>query len=84
MWTASAGSENDMNDRLMNVMYRLEASRPGAELALAIALLRAWIASCAEGEMPQSHEWLMKICPICIEMIEDAMNVSDTDKRCAQ
>ena len=73
-----------LKDEVYRQMYRLEASRPGAEAALAIALLRAWIASGAEGEMPQSHEWLMKICPICIEMIEDAMSVSDTDKRCVQ
>jgi hypothetical protein len=84
MWTASAGSENDMNDRLMNVMYRLEASRPGAELALAIALLRAWIASDSETEMPHSREWLKTICPICLDMIEATKIVSDTERQCIQ
>ena len=73
-----------LKDEVYRQMYRLEASRPGAEAALAIALLRAWIASGAEGEMPQSREWLMKICPICIQMIEEAMKVNDTDKRCIQ
>jgi hypothetical protein len=73
-----------LKDEVYRQMYRLEASRPGAEAALAIALLRAWIASGSEAEMLQSREWLLKICPICIQMIEEAMNVSDTDKRCIQ
>jgi hypothetical protein len=65
-------------------MYRLEASRPGAELALAIALLRAWIASNSEAEMPQSREWLKKICPICLEMIEATQIASDAERQCIQ
>jgi len=73
-----------LKDEVYRQMYRLEASRPGAEVALAIALLRAWIASDSEAQMPQSHEWLLKICPICIQMIEETLNVSDTDKRCTQ
>lgn len=73
-----------LKDEVYRQMYLLEASRPGAEAALAIALLRAWIASGAEAEMPLSREWLIKICPICIQMIEETMNVSDTDERCTQ
>ncbi len=73
-----------LKDEVYRQMYRLEASRPGAEVALAIALLRAWIASDSEAQMPQSREWLLKICPICIQMIEETLNVSDTDKRCIQ
>ena len=65
-------------------MYRLEASRPGAELALAIALLRAWVASDTDTEMPHSREWLMKICPIRILMIEKALKVSDSERQCIQ
>jgi hypothetical protein len=63
-------------------MYRVEASRPGAELSLAIALLRAWIASASESEISESREWLTKICPICILMIEEALKVSDTERQC--
>jgi spermidine/putrescine-binding protein len=84
----AAGSPSKWSERLKDEvyrqMYRLEASRPGAEVALAIALLRAWIASDSEAQMPQSREWLLKICPICIQMIEETLNVSDTDKRCIQ
>lgn len=84
----AAGSPSKWSERLKDEvyrqMYRLEASRPGAEVALAIALLRAWIASDSEAQMPQSREWLLTICPICIQMIEETLNVSDTDKRCIQ
>jgi hypothetical protein len=84
----AAGSPSKWSERLKDEvyrqMYRLEASRPGAEVALAIALLRAWIASNSEAQMPQSREWLLTICPICIQMIEETLNVSDTDKRCIQ
>jgi len=84
----AAGSPSKWSERLKDEvyrqMYRLEASRPGAEVALAIALLRAWIASDSEAQMPQSREWLLKICPIGIQMIEETLNVSDTDKRCIQ
>jgi hypothetical protein len=73
-----------LKDEVYRQMYRLEASRPGAEVALAIALLRAWIASGSETEMPQSREWLMKICPICILMIEETLKVDDSDKQCLQ
>jgi hypothetical protein len=84
----AAGSPSKWSERLKDEvyrqMYRLEASRPGAEVALAIALLRAWIASGSEADMPQSREWLMKICPICILMIEETLNVSDTERRCTR
>jgi hypothetical protein len=66
-----------LKDEVYRQMYRLEASRPGAELALAIALLRAWIASDSEAEMPQSREWLKKICPICLTMIEATQKMSE-------
>ena len=73
-----------LKDEVYRQMYLLEASRPGAEVALAIALLRAWIASGSEAEMSQSREWLMKICPICVQMIEDTLKIDDTDKQCLQ
>jgi hypothetical protein len=61
-----------------------KASRPGAELALAIALLRAWNASDSEAEPPQSREWLKKICPICLPMIEAMQKVSAAERQCIQ
>ena len=73
-----------LKDEVYRQMYRLEASRPGAELALAISLLRAWIASDTEAGMPQSREWLMKICPICLPMIEATQKVNEIENQCTQ
>jgi hypothetical protein len=73
-----------LKDEVYRQMYRLEEHRPGAELALAIALLRAWIVSDSEAEMPQSREWLMNICQICLPMIEATQKVSEAEKQCIQ
>jgi hypothetical protein len=73
-----------LKDEVYRQMYLLEASHPGAELALATALLRAWIASDSETEKPQSREWLKKICPICLDMIEATQIVSHTERQCLQ
>jgi hypothetical protein len=53
-------------------------------LALAIALLRAWTTSDTEANMPKSCEWLMKICPICLPMIEATQKVREAEKQCIQ
>ena len=73
-----------LKDEVYRQMYRLEASRPGAELSLAIVLLRAWITTASETEISELREWLAKICPICLLMIEAAEKVSDTERQCAQ
>jgi len=73
-----------LKDEVYRQMYRLEACRPGAELALAIALLRAWIASDSEPNLPESREWLKKICPICLPMIEAMQKVSEAERQCIQ
>ena len=53
-------------------MFRLEDHRPGADLNLALALLRAWQA-CGSGPGARARrQWLCKICPICIAMIQSA------------
>jgi hypothetical protein len=87
--TAKASSSQSkpferLKDEVYRQMYRLEASRPGAELALAIALLRAWIDSDSEPDLPQSREWLKKICPICLPMIEAMQKVSEAERQCIQ
>jgi DNA-directed RNA polymerase specialized sigma24 family protein len=73
-----------LKDEVYRQMYRLEASRPGAELALAIALLRAWTTLDTEADMPKPREWLMKICPVCLPMIEAAQKVREVEKQCIQ
>lgn len=73
-----------LKDEVYRHMFRLEADRPGADLALAIALLRGWIASFSEPGVPELTEWLKKICPICLHMIEAKRKASDVGQQCVQ
>ncbi len=54
-------------------MYRLEGGRSGSELSLALALLRAWIATDSKPEGVGIREWLSKVSPICLQMIDAAL-----------
>jgi hypothetical protein len=73
-----------LKDEVYRQMFRLEADRPGADLALAIALLRGWLASFSEPGVPESTEWLKKICPICLRMIEAKQQASDIGQQSVQ
>lgn len=73
-----------LKDEVYRQMFRLEANRPGADLDLAIALLRAWIASDSEDGTSESRAWLKKIGPICLLMIEAARQVRGTGWQCIQ
>jgi len=63
-----------LKDEVYRQMFRLEACRPGAELALAVALVRACAATCSISGSCKQREWLKKICPICLAMIEVAQH----------
>jgi hypothetical protein len=69
-----------LKDEVYRQMFRLEEGRPGAELDLTIALLRAWLASDSGPGVSKSREWLKKICPICLLMIEARQQVSNSDQ----
>jgi len=73
-----------LKDEVYRQMLRLEANRPGSELDLAIVLLHAWIAVDPEPKSSNSRDWLKKICPICLLMIEAKQQVSDTEQPCIQ
>jgi hypothetical protein len=73
-----------LKDEVYRQMFRLEAGRPGAELELAIALLRGWLAADCEPEVSISREWLKKICPVCLLMIEARQQASNSDQPCIQ
>jgi hypothetical protein len=60
-------------DEVYRQMFRLEASRPGAEMDLALALLRAWVAADSKAGNGEERRWLKKIFPICLTMIEAAL-----------
>ncbi len=70
--TARPRRSEQFKDEVYRQMFRLEASRPGAEMELALALLRAWQDADAKPEDIEERQWLRKICPICLEMIEAA------------
>lgn len=67
-----------LKDEVYRQMFRLEASRPGAELDLALALLRGWLDAETEPAESSSREWLRKICPICLHTIEDRRQAGAT------
>lgn len=71
-------------DEVYRQMFRLEAHRPGSEMDLAIALLRAWTASESAPERDERRQWLKKICPLCLEMIEDAQRSDGGKDKCIQ
>lgn len=55
-----------LKDEVYRQMFRLEESRPGAELGLALALLRAWLVSDTNSESCEQRDWLKKVSPICL------------------
>jgi hypothetical protein len=71
--TSAGGRSDRLKDEVYRQMFRLEANRPGADLGLALALLRAWLDSNGKPAERESREWLRKICPICVAMIEASL-----------
>ena len=65
-------------------MFRLEENRPDAEMGLALALVRAWLASASKPESGEERDWLMTVSPICLEMIEAALKASVGTISCAK
>jgi hypothetical protein len=73
-----------LKDEVYRQMFRLEESRPGAEMSLALGLLRAWLAAGRALESGEEREWLKKISPICLEMIVQALQKGNAAHRCVQ
>jgi hypothetical protein len=71
-------AQSRKSDRLQDAVYRemflLESKRPGAEMGLALALLRAMAASEKIANREEFLYWLSKICPHCLKMIESALD----------
>jgi hypothetical protein len=65
-------------------MFRLEENRPGAEMGLALALLRAWTATDTQSETGDEHDWLQRVSPICLQMMENSLQKLDPVRRCTQ
>jgi len=73
-----------LQDEVYRQMFRLEEGRSGSELGLALALLRAWIATDSKPEGAGNREWLGMVSPICLRMIETALNKNAPTLPCAQ
>jgi hypothetical protein len=43
-------------------------------MGLALALLRGWLATGSKPESGEERDWLKKVSPICLQMIETALN----------
>ena len=61
---------NHLKDEVYREMLLLEVNRPGAEMGLALALLRAIVQSESLSEQGEFRDWLKKICPVGLRMIE--------------
>lgn len=59
-----------IKDEVYRQMFRLEEGRAGSEIALALALLRAWLAAGSELLGSEDHAWLKKVSALGVEMIE--------------
>lgn len=73
-----------IKDEVYRQMFRLEEGRAGSETSLAVALLRAWLAAGSQPTAAEERDWLKKISPICIEMIEAAMHAGGPAGACSQ
>jgi hypothetical protein len=61
---------NHLKDHVYREMLLLEVNRPGAEMGLALALLRAIVQSDSFLEQADFAEWLKTVCPLGLRMIE--------------
>ena len=73
-----------IKDEVYRQMFLLEERRPGAEMGLALALLRAWLAADSKPVSVEERDWLKKVSPICVDMIETALQAGGTAYLCVQ
>jgi hypothetical protein len=81
---SSRNQGEQLKDEVYRQMFRLEESRTGAAMGLALALLRAWLAADSKPEGGEVRNWLKKVTPICLEMIETALKASVATIPCAK
>lgn len=70
---------NRLKDAVYREMLLLEVNRPGAEMGLALALLRAVVQSESLNDQKEFEEWLRTVCPLGLHMIEASLGGSPCD-----
>lgn len=73
MISSSTRRTNRLKDAVYRQMYLLETRRPGSEMGLALALLRAWNATKSLTQEDEIWLWIHQISPLCLKMIEDSL-----------
>ncbi len=73
-----------LKDEVYRQMFRLEEGRPGAEMGLAVVLLRVWIAADSKPQGGEDRDWLKTVSPICLEMIETVLKATVIASPCTQ
>ena len=69
---------NRLKDEVYREMLLLEVNRPGAEMGLALALLRAVVQSGPLNDQKEFGEWLRTVCPLGLHMIETSLGEGST------
>ena len=64
---------NRLKDEVYREMLLLEMNRPGAEMGLALALLRAIVQSESLRKQEEFEQWLTSVCPLGLQMIEASL-----------
>jgi len=80
----SSNQGEQLKDEVYRQMFRLEENRPGAEMGLALALVRAWLTSDSKPESGEERDWLKKVSSICLQMIETALKAGVATIPCAK
>ena len=62
-----------IKDEVYRQMFLVEEKRQGAEIELALVLLYAWQIADSTPANEGMRDWLKKVSPICMEMIEAKM-----------
>ena len=65
---------NRLKDEVYREMLLLESNRPGSEMGLALALLRAIVQSESLVHHEEFREWLKTVCPVGLDMIEASLS----------
>jgi len=71
---SQARKMNRLKDDVYREMLLLEVNRPGAEMGLAVALLRAVVHSEGFDDREEFKGWLRTICPLGLRLIETSLS----------